>query len=73
MAKKVKGSEFMAKRMHNDPYARKRKRYRRYRMLTVITFAVLSIYLLGYLVAFLSKPSVSVEAVNYGTCFSRGC
>ena len=67
MAKKVKGSEFMAKRMHNDPYARKRKRYRRYRMLTVITFAVLSIYLLGYLVAFLSKPSVSVEAVNYGT------
>ncbi|MBR5467830.1 MAG: hypothetical protein IKU80_01220 [Firmicutes bacterium] len=48
------------------PKARPKKQSR-YRVLTVITFAVLFVYIAGYLVAFLSRPSASIETVNYGS------
>lgn len=38
-----------------------------HRVLSVIVFLFLTIYLLGYLVAFVSKPSIPVETVSYGT------
>ncbi len=52
---------------------RKNSRYKKrsgnkgYKILTVAVFTFLSIYLLGYLIAFISKPSISIETVSYGT------
>lgn len=45
----------------------KPKRRRSYKSITVITFVMLTIYLLGYVVVFMNKSSVGVETVNYGT------
>ncbi|MCJ7856787.1 hypothetical protein MUJ63_10865 [Lachnospiraceae bacterium NSJ-143] len=39
----------------------------RYKALTVAVFAMLLFYLLGYIVVFMSRPSVPTETVNYGT------
>ena len=38
-----------------------------HKIFTITVFAALSIYLLGYLVLFLSKPSISIETVSYGS------
>jgi len=43
------------------------KKQGRYRIITVITFAVLFIYIGGYLAVFLNRPSASIETVNYGS------
>jgi len=43
------------------------KKQGRYRIITVITFAVLFVYIIGYLVVFLNRPSASIETVNYGS------
>jgi len=40
---------------------------RRYKVLTVCVFFGLFVYLMGYIIAFATKPSKSVETVNYGT------
>lgn len=50
-----------------DVYAAKRRKLRRYRVFTVVIFLVLFVYIIGYLGVFLSRPSISVEAVNYGS------
>ncbi len=39
----------------------------KYKALTVAVFAMLMFYLLGYIIVFMSKPSVPTETVNYGT------
>ena len=39
----------------------------KYRTITVVVFAMLSFYLLGYIFVFVNKPSVATETVNYGT------
>ncbi|MGL4791843.1 MAG: HlyD family efflux transporter periplasmic adaptor subunit [Anaerotignaceae bacterium] len=38
-----------------------------YKIVSFITLVVLSIYLIGYLVAFARKPQIPIETVNYGT------
>ena len=50
-----------------DVYAAKRQKLRRYRVFTGFIFLVLFVYIIGYLGVFLSRPSVSIEAVNYGS------
>ena len=50
-----------------DVYAAKRRKLRRYRVFTGFIFLVLFVYIIGYLGVFLSRPSISVEAVNYGS------
>lgn len=37
------------------------------RAITIMIFIFLTIYLLGYLIVFASKPSIAVETVTYGT------
>lgn len=37
-----------------------------HRGLTMLFFLILSIYLIGYLIVFVSRPSISVEAVTFG-------
>lgn len=49
---------------------KKKRRPIGYKTLTGVTFLLLTIYLLGYLVAFVNKPSISVEKVDYGSISS---
>ncbi len=44
-----------------------KKQNKNYRVGTIFVFIVLSIYLSGYLIKFMSKPSISIETLNYGT------
>lgn len=50
-------------------HVRKRKATKRgkYKALTVFVFVGLFIYLMGYVIAFATKPSTPIETVNYGT------
>lgn len=38
-----------------------------YKVLTAVVFVLLLIYILGYIIAYVSRPSVPTETVNYGT------
>ncbi len=52
-----------------EPKRIKKRRPRRnaHKSITVITFIVLSMYIGGYLLAFLNKPSIGIETVTYGS------
>lgn len=45
----------------------KRNDFRGNRVLVVVIFLFLMIYLLGYLIAFINHPSIPIETVSYGT------
>lgn len=53
--------------VNKKPVPKKKVRRNGHRAFMGIMFTVLIIYLFGYLVAFLSKPQISVESVGYGT------
>lgn len=57
----------MSRNADRDIHVKKRKKNRKPVVVTALTFTVLFIYIAGYAIAFLSKPSVSIETVNYGT------
>lgn len=38
-----------------------------YKIITILTFVVLTIYLMGYIATFLRRPSIGVESVRQGT------
>ena len=46
---------------------KKKKNNKNYRIGTLLLFIVLSIYLSGYLVKLINRPSISIETLNYGT------
>lgn len=45
----------------------RRKLPHSYKRLTIFIFVALTVYLLGYIIAFVNKPSIAVETVAYGT------
>lgn len=45
----------------------KKPKFKYYRVMTIIIFCSLLIYLLGYLAVFVSRPSIEVETVEYGS------
>lgn len=44
-----------------------RKKHKNHRFISAVTFLMLLIYLSGYLMAFLNKPSIGIETIDYGT------
>lgn len=51
---------------YEQPKPKRRRRRSGYKVFTLLTFAVLTIYLLGYLINFAMRPSVRVESVEMG-------
>lgn len=59
--------EYYGQQTQEQPQKPKhRRRKNGYRVFTVITFVVLTVYLLGYLINFALRPSVRVESVEMG-------
>ncbi|MEA5084226.1 MAG: HlyD family efflux transporter periplasmic adaptor subunit [Lachnospiraceae bacterium] len=46
---------------------KKPRRKKNHRVLTTVVFSALFIYLIGFLLMFINKPSVGIETVNYGS------
>jgi hypothetical protein len=56
--------------VHDEARYTKERRHRNkknHKMLTIVIFSALFIYLIGFILVFANKPSVRVETVNYGT------
>ena len=64
-SKKRRRHEEREDRPHRE--LRRVRHYHSYKRLTIFIFVALTVYLLGYIVAFMNKPSISVETVAYGT------
>ncbi len=61
-------SKSESQKMHSSKKIKKleKKRYRGHTTLAILFFLALAIYLIGYIIAFLNRPSVPVETVIYG-------